>query len=237
MKRFSFHIWLPVILGGLLFLYGAARITGLLSVYSMPTVSMEPNYPVKSMVFATRLFSLPGRNEVVAYKDSNIAFLPYREAKEEIYLGRVVATEGEQVEVKNGHTYVNGECSDKGLRLLFGWQLSESEYRNNLPRFKDVKKELIERAGNNVIVYMEEKTSDDLLHKKVALKQVESPLLETWGIKIWGAAGAQWSCDDFGPVVVPPGHIFIMCDNRHNSEDSRMRGFVPQDKVLSKAMH
>ena len=32
---------------------------------------------------------------------------------------------------------------------------------------------------------------------------------------------------NFGPHVVPPEHIFVIGDNRDNSEDSRMRGDVP----------
>jgi len=41
---------------------------------------------------------------------------------------------------------------------------------------------------------------------------------------------------NFGPVVVQPGTVFMMGDNRHNSWDSRAWGPLPLEYVKGKAM-
>ena len=52
----------------------------------------------------------------------------------------------------------------------------------------------------------------------------------------FGAAPAQPTHDNWGPLVVPPAHYFMMGDNRYCSKDSRYWGLVPRENVRGRPM-
>ncbi len=56
------------------------------------------------------------------------------------------------------------------------------------------------------------------------------------GSSRFGAAPAQPTHDNWGPLVVPERRIFMMGDSRYNSKDSRYWGFVPRENVRGRPL-
>jgi len=52
----------------------------------------------------------------------------------------------------------------------------------------------------------------------------------------FGSAPDRPTHDNWGPLVVPPDHYFMMGDSRYNSKDSRYWSFVPRENVRGQPM-
>jgi len=52
----------------------------------------------------------------------------------------------------------------------------------------------------------------------------------------FGLAPSQPTHDNWGPLVIPPTHYFMMGDNRYCSKDGRYWGLVPRENVRGRPM-
>ncbi len=126
--------------------------------FAIPSGSMEPTLLVGDKLFVNKFiyrFRPIQRFDVIVFK--------YPQNPKVDYIKRVIALEGETVQLVNGKVYINGQPIEENHKMY--------------PSY-----------------------------------------------------------DNFGPVKVPQGHLFVLGDNRGNSEDSRYFGFVPVQNVLGKAL-
>jgi signal peptidase I len=93
-------------------------------------------------------------------------------------------------------------------------------------RSKDFIKRLIGLPGDKI----------EIRDKKILLNGL--PWSDAHGVNVDNLIipGSVQPRDNFGPVTVPEGSLFVMGDNRDESYDSRFWGVVPMKDVLGKAL-
>lgn len=138
----------------------------------IPSLSMYPTFDVGDQLAVekvTKRIRPFKRNEIVVFNPPesfrSIMADNYGETKKskEALIKRIVAVEGDKVEVKNGKLLINGALQDEPF------------------------------------------TAEDAAY-------------------------------EFGPVVVPPGKVLCLGDNRNHSLDGHIWGFLPKENVIGRAV-
>ena len=95
-----------------------------------------------------------------------------------------------------------------------------------LDRSKDFIKRVLGTEGEKV----------EIIHNKIYINDrlIDDP----WGHFVTNDFPRSYlqRMENFGPVVVPKDSLFVLGDNRDNSEDSRFWGFLNVNAVLGKAL-
>jgi signal peptidase I len=155
--------------------------TFVVQAFQIPTGSMEPTLLVGDFLLVNKIAyahpRLPLENSILANRPierGSIVVFKYPKDLTKDFVKRVIALEGEKVEIREKQVFINDKPLDEPYKVHID---------------SDV------HSKNDVYNY------DDIIR------------------------------DNYGPVTVPPGHIFAMGDNRDNSLDSRYWGFVPLASV------
>lgn len=134
--------------------------------YKMPAGSMLPTILVGDYILVNKYiyrFYDPKRGDLVIF--------PLPNKQNVNYVKRIVALEGDKLEIKEKKVFINGD-------------------------------QIVEPYTIN--------TDDRILHPNLSHR------------------------DTFGPVIVPDKHVFVLGDNRDNSNDSRFFGFVKKETVKAR---
>lgn len=185
--------------------------------YHVPSGSMQPNVLIGDRIWVNKLaydvkvpFSNINLNRHAEPQVGDVIVFKSEKAGERL-IKRVIGVPGDVIEMRNNRLFVNGMAVT--VEPLQAPQ-SFDAFLNDREQALYFKEFLLSTTS-----------------------EVESPanLAQTEGVSIRVSKYYGSGRDSFYALQVPNEHYWVMGDNRDNSADSRVIGFVPREELIGRA--
>lgn len=183
--------------------------------FKIPSSSMVPTLLVGDFILVNKFtygIRLPVANRKVVELGSpargDVMVFRFPEDPSLDYIKRVVALPGDHVEYRNKRLSINGRAVP--LR-----QIDDYLSRERM-QFSRRYVETLDGAEHQILL------------------EEDAPAAVMPGRAFPFAGNCNYNTSGLA-CTVPPGHYFVMGDNRDNSSDSRVWGFVPDENIVGKA--